>query len=205
MKPTREIYRPSPSVHDNIRLRTYADLDGAEVYTYERNGKPCARAFGGKRSKPDFNYQFGNEIARESYISNWLTNQRTRIAERKARRKEQSAPHGFKPGQLFYISWGYDQTNVDYYMLTKVRGKTQGYIVPVSQTTVDTATGADYVSPNPDCICKYDVLLGINESDSERGKWKKLTKDGFSCDGRYFAHPCDADTRKYQTASGYGH
>ena len=29
-----------------------------------------------------------------------------------------------KIGDIFYSSWGYDQTNIDYYMVTKIIGKT---------------------------------------------------------------------------------
>jgi len=210
-KQDRSFYRPSPNNADNIRMRTYDDITGSEVYTYDRNGKPCAMVFGGRRSKPDWRFRFFSEDHRDKKISEWLECRRYR-AESKAKRKtERAKAHDFKPGQLFYISWGYDQTNIDYYMLTETRGKTQGYIVPISQATVRTSTGADYVKPDPDCIRQYDVLLGINKSDSERGKWKRLkatTSDygsAWSCDGRYFASPCDADIERYQTAAGWGH
>lgn len=205
MRLTREFYRPTPKTADNIHLRTYEDITGSEVYTYDRNGKPCAMVFGGRRSKPDWQFRFFSNDHRDQKIAEWLDNQRSRASYTAKRRKERSKPHGFKPGQLFYISWGYDQTNIDYYMLTETRGKTQGYIVPVSGTTVRTATATDYVKPDPDCIRDWDVLLGVESGDTERGKWKKLNPNGFSIDGRYLASPCDADTERYQTAAGYGH
>ena len=195
----RDIYRPNPASFQNVKLRTYADLPGAEVYTFQRGDELLAKVFGGRRSKPDFFFRFPSTERREQRIAQWLEGQREAIKRRLQRSVERAAPHNFKPGQLFYISWGYDQTNVDYYMLTELRGKTQGYIVPIGSKTVRTATGADYVSPNPSCRLDYDTLLNGS------GGWKRLRTDGWSIDGRYFARPCDADTEKYQTAAGYGH
>jgi hypothetical protein len=31
--------------------------------------------------------------------------------------------HPYKEGDIFYTSWGYDQTNVDFYQVTEVKGK----------------------------------------------------------------------------------
>ena len=49
-----------------------------------------------------------------------------RIAERKARRALQAseAAKTIKVGDIFYSSWGYDQTNIDFYQVTKVSAKT---------------------------------------------------------------------------------
>ncbi len=210
MKQTRELYRPSPKTVDNIHMRTYEDIAGSEVYTYECNGKPCAMAFAGRRSKPDWRFRFRDDQQREYRVHKWLEGLRERETQKTERQKQRTQPHGFRPGQLFYISWGYDQTNIDYYMLTETRGKTQGYVVPISQKTVRSSTGADYVAPDPNVIRQWDALLGISKENAERGKWKRLKAvtdygSAWSCDGRYFASPCDAETERYQTAAGWGH
>ena len=205
MRLNRDFYRPSSEHYDNVRLRTYEDLPGTEIYTYESGGRIIAKAFGGRRSKPDWFYRFPNEDYREKRISEYLEAQREAAAYKAERRGKKAAPHGFLPGQLFYISWGYNQTNVDFYMLTELKGNTMGRIVPIGQKTVRTATGADYVSPDPDCVLDYDTLLNIGPNNDGSEAWKRLNKDGFSIDGRYFASPCDADTERYQTAAGYGH
>ena len=36
-----------------------------------------------------------------------------------------------KEGDIFYSSWGYDQTNIDYYKVTKLIGKASVELVPI--------------------------------------------------------------------------
>jgi len=44
-------------------------------------------------------------------------------AKRKAqRRAERNQPHNVQVGDIFLCSWGYDQTNIDYYQVTRVMG-----------------------------------------------------------------------------------
>ena len=39
-------------------------------------------------------------------------------------------------GDIFYSSWGYDQTNIDFYMVKKRIGKGSALVVPVENKTV---------------------------------------------------------------------
>ena len=103
---------------------------------------------------------------------------------------------------MFYCSWGYDQTNIDYYKLVELKGKCMGKIVPIGAKTISSNPPQEMVVPDPDYIREWDVLLGDGASD---GKWKKLTTNGFSMKGHYHASPCDADTARYETSSGWGH
>ena len=50
-----------------------------------------------------------------------------------------------KVGQVFYASWGYDQTNVDYYAVTRVSstGKTAWFVKIGKQRTGDSRVQAD--------------------------------------------------------------
>lgn len=204
----RDFYRPHEREGcENLRARTYDDLPGAEVWLYEcGKGIPYAAVFGGKRAKPDWHFRFKSAESREEKIAQWLNSERLHVERIKKERAERSAPHGFEPGQLFYASWGYDQTNVNYYKLEKLKGKTMGYIVPIGSKLNEERSEppCDYVSPNPDCVRDWDVLLDVNRSDGERGKWKRLTKDGFSL-SHTSASPCSADTERYETSAGWGH
>ena len=46
--------------------------------------------------------------------------------KKKAPKLQSSVPNvdGYKPGDLFYTSWGYEQTNIDYYQVVSVTAKT---------------------------------------------------------------------------------
>jgi hypothetical protein len=207
----RDCYRPRPSEGcENLRVRTYPDLPGTEIWTYEcDNGGNYVAAFGGKRAKPDFHERYRDPENREHRISEYLKGARMR-AERVAKdRAERYEPHGFEPGQLFYASWGYDQTNIDYYRLEKLKGKTMGYIVPVTSCYVED-DGTDPAGPAQlkvkpgGAIREWDVLLGVEKGGKEPGKWKRLTKDGFTVSHAH-AGPCSPETVRYETHPMFGH
>ena len=207
MKLTRESYRPKEGQLE----RPEGLPEGYEIWRYERqNGKRAvyAMVFGGKRSEPDWHFRFKSDEHREERIADWVEDMKSRIERVKLARKELHKPHDFKVGQLFSTSWGYDQTNVDYYKLTELKGKTMGYIVPIGSKTISSNPPQEMVAPDPDYIREWDVLLGKNQNDGppEPGKWKKLRTDGFSMGGgHYHASPCEPDTARYETSSGWGH
>jgi len=113
---------------------------GAVAYLYEyRNGKPSAIAYSGKRTKPDWQYYFGDDAQRKEYIAKWIDglNNRARVlAQRKAEREN---PTQLKVGDILHDSWGYDQTQCDYWQVVWVKPHTVGIrrissdIVPGSQ------------------------------------------------------------------------
>ena len=94
----------------------------AEYYTWEINDTPYAIAFGGKRRKADFYFRFRTDEQRRNRIDSWLDNMFTRAREAAARKAERSKPHTLKLGDILDTMWGYDQTNVDYYQVTKLIG-----------------------------------------------------------------------------------
>ena len=60
------------------------------------------------------------------YIQSFMERVKAEIefnANKKAKDKELNASVTCEVGQIFKYSWGYDQTNVDYYEVQKVKGK----------------------------------------------------------------------------------
>ena len=51
-----------------------------------------------------------------------------------------------EPGAILYSSWGYDQTNVDYYMVTRVT-KASAWIVPMTAHEEQTGFMSGQASP----------------------------------------------------------
>ncbi len=101
---------------------------GAEVLFDGRAGL----GFSGRRSKPDWHYTFRSVEQFERHVDTWLANlRRHEVAqtERRAERKAAAqAGHGCKVGDIFSSSWGYDQTNVDYYQITELHGATMATV-----------------------------------------------------------------------------
>ncbi len=97
-------------------------------------------------------------------------------------------------GDILYTSWGYDQTNVDFYQVIEAKGAT-ATIRKIAGRTASSERGSDYVVPQP------GSFIGAP-------KKKRVQKDHPYTinmgDGEGHAHVWDGKP-KYQTASGYGH
>ena len=98
------------------------------IQVYYKN-TPCISAicFVGRAVNPTWHYRFKDGQQRINEVTRTFKNVAER-AEYKAARKvkalEASANHGVKVGDVFRSSWGYDQTNVDYYQVLSVSNKT---------------------------------------------------------------------------------
>lgn len=107
---------PQPAICKKLNLEVYVGNNA--------NGQPCAIAFHGKAKKPDFHYRYTSNDLREEAIARWMTTHVQFAEKQAARRAEKKA---FRPtvvvGDIFRCSWGYDQTNVDYFQVVGVSGK----------------------------------------------------------------------------------
>lgn len=59
--------------------------------------------------------------------------------------KEAVNKYGVKVGDVFYNSWGYEQTNIDFYEVVKLRGKTQIVLRAIGSEIVRTLGFASYM------------------------------------------------------------
>jgi hypothetical protein len=79
-------------------------------------------------AKPLFNYRFRSIERMVEYCSEWIERVEKNINsenERKAKKKEaqKNMNHNFVEGSIIYNSWGYDQTNIDFYQIIEVKAK----------------------------------------------------------------------------------
>ena len=74
--------------------------------------------------------------------------------------------HGVEVGAIFVESWGYDQTNIDYYEVIKVT-KTGVWLKPIESARTD----ASHVVPVPGAY-KESYRSSLN---SEKGFFKKVS------------------------------
>lgn len=97
-------------------------------------------------------------------------NERKKSAKRLERAAAVKAvPNPFKPGMIFENSWGYDQTNVDYYQVTRVTPRGV-YIRPIACKTVAKSEGfmSDQVVPARDSFKGPEVFKAVRPG-SEKG------------------------------------
>jgi len=119
MRIPREFYIPKGAIKVADR---HSDAV-AYVHTNAR-GKPCGMVFFGKQSKPVVNYQFRSEAERERVIRDYFGRKQAWDARKREARDEAKAfQHAAKVGDLYRTSWGYDQTNVEFFEIIEIRGK----------------------------------------------------------------------------------
>ena len=190
MRFTRDFYLPKQySVH--VKSKTAP----VEAYLYESAGGIYAMGFGGKRSKPDFHSRFGSEQSRADYVGNYIKGQEE-AAEYKAAQaaKRRAFEHTLKVGDILYSSWGYDQTNIDFYQVTAVVGKKSVKIRRIGSRVDSTATTAQYV------VAAKDAFLEDEKEMTKRvGQGNVISLTSYSS-----AYPWDGKP-KYETAFGFGH
>jgi hypothetical protein len=91
-------------------------------------GGPTAMIWKPKALKPYANYRFPSEARREAWIAeqvgSYLGSQR-RLAERKAQRAGRTVTNAesVNVGDIFDYSWGYDQTNVEFFQVVAKSGR----------------------------------------------------------------------------------
>jgi hypothetical protein len=118
--------------------------------------------------------------------------------------------YGVKPGDIFFTSWGYDQTNIDFYKVVRVT-KAKAEIVPIGAKRVDERGTSNILIPDPDFVREWDVLIGINRSDEKKSKLCTITS-GYKGrpsivlqSGRHWAWPHEGDRTYAETDAHFGH
>jgi len=93
------------------------------AYCYANaEGKLLAVAYIGKAAKPAWHFRFRSPEARDQKIAELWSNLEAHEQRKAAHRAEAKKPSGAKVGDVLYTSWGYDQTNVEFFEVVAVRG-----------------------------------------------------------------------------------
>lgn len=124
--------------------------------------KPCAMGFKGNGGNNTFHHSFTSIAARNLFICNWW--QRNTVE--KVRRISQ--PTTLKVGDIVYNSWGYDQTNIDFYIVEKATAK-QVVIREIGSSQVPGSEGFMCANVVPDATHRGSkVLRAKSEGDRVR-------------------------------------
>lgn len=160
--------------------RKVADkASSAVAYLYERNGFFFAVAFHGKAEKSDWHFRFKTESARAGHVAAHFKKWQEIEARQAARAAERKAfKHSYKVGDVFRCSWGYDQTNVDYYQVQEVRGS----MLIVCEIEAESVTGD--MGDRGQCAPAVGRFTG-------QPFRVKAQKDGFRVDGYRWASFCE--------------
>ena len=120
----------------------------------------------------------------------------SQVEEEAKREREERATfnHGLQEGDFLVASWGYDQTNVDFYQVIKVvTGKTV-ILRNVDNKIVRSSGSSDYVIPIKNQWARFSKALK-----------KRVDTNGYAkIDSSRYAKKWDGKP-EYQTSSYYGH
>jgi hypothetical protein len=145
-------------------LTTAPEVINLHPYKFELStnvkGKPVARflkLLSVGKNKGQYKQLEGFYFESEERRQQWIDKKIATIKEReedketeKKRKEEAKADHPFKVGDILYQSWGYDQTNIDFYQITAVLNKSVR-IRGIKQTRVrEAGFMAEYVKPIKD-------------------------------------------------------
>lgn len=140
----REDYFPKGAIKVRDKLST------AVAYVYERNDKICAAMFAGKRQKPDQQYSYRTTERRAEAVRKYFEGiQASEALKKEMHDKRTNAGRGLDLGDVLKCSWGYDQTNVDFYQVTALIGKTMVEITPIAADSDSDAWMQGECTPRP--------------------------------------------------------
>lgn len=103
-------------------------------YLYTTNKGPSVACFRGTAGRPTWRYYYRNEKGREGAILQEISYAKERMAY-KAKKIE---PCKFEVGHILETSWGYDQTNIDFYKVIEKRGQNTLIVQELEQVPFNT-------------------------------------------------------------------
>ena len=128
------------------------------IRTSERDeGRFVVLAFSGNRSNADVYHNFKSLEQANSYVSKWAEGKISSINQEAARKEKQKSlskrlGEFVNIDDVFYTSWGYEQTNVDYYKVVGFRGQSTLLLQEIGAFRIDTNathSSAELI-PNPE-------------------------------------------------------
>jgi uncharacterized protein YutD len=138
---------------------------GLVFYTYETNGVSYGLAFAGKANKPLWHYRFRDESQLRRKIDETIAGRKGRQEYKEKEQKERREyRHTLQKGDILVSSWGYDQTNVDFYQVVEA-GEKSVKIREIGGVIARSDLGADYVVAKKNAFKGPPLLKRVGRGD----------------------------------------
>lgn len=197
----RDSYLPK----DNPTLKQIPDMpEGLSIWSWETTGSKgvpilSAAAWTGKADKPLWHYTFRDPSQLDRTIAETKQNyEAVQSVKKKKQDDRKNFTHELQVGDILYSSWGYEQTNIDWFQVTKVVGK-QVVIREIAGKTVKEEQGSDFVVPIANHFVGPEMKKTPSGGDYGSGKFVSVRLNTYSSASKWDGKP------KRQTSSGYGH
>ena len=153
-----ELRRARFANSENVALYI-CDLSGAEAYTYMLNARFILAAFTARSKKPFFHYAFSNDTDRTERLEGFFNAQIRDAARRiEARAARFNYEVKLTVGDILYISWGWEQTNVDFYQVIRIINK-KIVVRKIAKDYKETQFMAGYSTPIPGFFVSEEFVV----------------------------------------------
>lgn len=147
----------------------------------------------GRQSHSVWHYRFDSLDDIKAKINGAISALMAREDAKAKRKVVRNAPSALKLGDILYSSWGYDQTNIDFYQVTRLVGAHTVEIRAIQSSVDHGDQGSDYVKAIKDAFTNDKPLI-------------KRVRDNTTINLNSYASAWLWDGKpKYQTATGWGH
>jgi hypothetical protein len=147
--------------------------DAIAYLSINSRGKPRATIFYGQQAKPVSDYYYATDERRSDAVARAFESRRQSLARKNERRQQRKDfVHTAQVGDIYRTSWGYDQTNVEYFQIVEVKGK-HAVLREIGAESVDTCHDQGRCIPLKDAFLKprYD-------GDDQGLPIRRLIQDG---------------------------
>jgi hypothetical protein len=136
-------------------------------------GKPTAIGYFGNATNASFNYSFRDEQRRAQYVGEWIRSMDAVQAGRDEAKAAKKALCGkkqefLKVGDVLSCSWGYDQTNVEYFQVVELVGLRKVKIQPIASESIETGFMQGKCVPAVGQFTGEPMLKVVSDSGSVR-------------------------------------
>jgi hypothetical protein len=146
--------------HGSLHIETYESVGGPT------DGALYVRVFYGNRSRCDAHHKFTFEKDRAEFITLIKAQEDKRLAYKaELKAKKDAFRHTLKVGDILYASWGYDQTNIDFYQVVAVREKSVT-LREINQNKTETGWLQGTCTPRKDDFVSEPVLKRVTEGNT---------------------------------------
>jgi hypothetical protein len=129
----RQLRVPSAAV----AIETNTD---AAIYVFtDKRDRPCLIGWAGKAVKPTWHHYFRDGADRAQFVAKKIEDRKAHAARKAELKAEEAKPTTIKEGDILVSSWGYDQTNVDFYQVVKRSGAQWLTLQKIDQKSEETA------------------------------------------------------------------
>jgi hypothetical protein len=160
----------------------HPDAGAVVYYSQAGNGRLLVVGYVGTAYHPAINYIFSSIERRAQYVDQWLRSLRASEARRQERREQRkTATHRLVVGDVVYSSWGYEQTNVDFFEVVRVVSDKSVQLRRIAKETTETGymsgttvpRKGDFLADAAPIVrrAEGERVLSIGDSPGSATKW----------------------------------